>query len=114
MRPMVNPIATLLLVLFAVASSAQQTQLPNGWTLTPAGSSIPLTSDLPLNMAISPDRRFVAVTNNGNGRQGIDLIDLTTGHCVQTVPLGKAWLGLAFGRSHLYVSGGNDDIVIRY
>jgi YVTN family beta-propeller protein len=111
---MVNPIATLLLVIFAVASSAQQTQLPNGWTLTPAGSSIPLTSDLPLNMAISPDRRFVAVTNNGNGRQGIDLIDLTTRQCVQTVPLGKAWLGLAFGRSHLYVSGGNDDIVIRY
>lgn len=114
MRPILYQIALCLLVLFAATANAQQIQLPNGWALTPAGNSIPLSSDLPLNMAISPDRRYVAVTNNGNGRQGIDLIDLTTGQCVQTVPLGKAWLGLAFGQSLLYVSGGNDDIVIRY
>jgi len=106
-------IPAFLFFLFTGTAIAQQTQLPNGWTLTPAGTSIPLSSDLPLNMAISPDNKFVAVTNNGNGRQGIDLISLTTGQLVQTVTLGKAWLGLAFGNSGLYVSGGNDDIIIR-
>ena len=38
-----------------------RTQLPNGWFLTPAGRSVPLSSDLPLNMALAPDGVHVAV-----------------------------------------------------
>ena len=49
--------------------------LPNGWQLTPAGKYLPL-GDLPLNMALSPDGRWLAVTNNGYGRQSIKLIDV--------------------------------------
>ncbi|WP_431215337.1 hypothetical protein ACQ86N_11905 [Puia sp. P3] len=52
------------------------------------------------------------MTDNGNGREGIDLISLRTGRLIQTLPLGRAWLGLAFGNSGLYVSGGNDDIIV--
>ena len=92
------------------------TLLPNGWSLTPAGRSIPLSSDLPLNMAISPDGNRLAVTNNGNGRQTIDLIDLKQQRRVASVPIREAWLGLCFSKHHpwLYASGGNSDIVIRY
>src|SRR5580693_4451773 len=93
-----------------------RTLLPNGWSLTPAGQSIPLSSDLPLNMAFSPDGTHLAVTNNGNGRQTIDLINLKQQRLVAAITIKKAWLGLAFAGQHpyLYASGGNDDIIIRY
>jgi YVTN family beta-propeller protein len=95
---------------------AQRTQLPNGWYLSPAGQSISLSSDLPLNMALAPDGIHLAVTNNGNGRESIDIINLQQNKLVSSTTIGKAWLGLAFGKQSktLYASGGNDDIVIRY
>ncbi|HXB35144.1 MAG TPA: hypothetical protein VNV35_17065, partial [Puia sp.] len=46
--------------------------LPNGWSLTPAGHSLPL-GDLPLNIAVSSSRRYLAVTNNGQSTQTIQL-----------------------------------------
>ena len=93
-----------------------RTQLPNGWWLTPAGSSIPLSADLPLNVALAPDGYHAAVTNNGNGTQTIDLIDLRQQRVTASVKIAKSWLGLAFSRKHpwLFVSGGNDDWIIRY
>ena len=36
--------------------------LPNGWWLSPAGDSIDL-DDLPLNAAVSPDQKYLAVTH---------------------------------------------------
>jgi YVTN family beta-propeller protein len=98
------------------AQSPKATLLPNGWSLTPAGQSIPLSSDLPLNMAFSPDGIHLAVSNNGNGRQTIDIINLKQQRLTASVPIGASWLGLAFATHHpyLYVSGGNDDIIIRY
>jgi len=109
----------LLFVLVPAILSAQSpkaTLLPNGWSLTPAGQSIPLSSDLPLNMAFSPDGVHLAVTNNGNGRQTIDIIGLKRKRLMASVPIHASWLGLAFAKRHpyLYVSGGNDDIIIRY
>jgi YVTN family beta-propeller protein len=96
--------------------SNNRTLLPNGWYLTPAGQSIPLTSDLPLNMALAPDGIHVAVTNNGDGRQSIDLVNMEKNKVVSSVTIGKAWLGLTFSKRHhyLYASGGNDNIIIRY
>ncbi|WP_394772149.1 beta-propeller fold lactonase family protein, partial [Mucilaginibacter sp.] len=93
---------------------AQRVQLPNGWSLSPAGNSIPLSSDLPLNMAIAPDGIHAAVTNNGNGRPTIDLINLQEQKLVATINVKDAWLGLAFSKNYLYASGGNDNIVTRY
>jgi YVTN family beta-propeller protein len=91
-------------------------QLPNGWTLTPAGASIPLSSDLPLNMAVSPDGNYIAITNNGNGPQTIDLISLKKKTLVQRIDAATLWLGLCFEsrRPYLYASGGNDNVIIRY
>jgi len=103
--------------LLSIRLAAQtRTLLPNGWSLTPAGQSIPLSSDLPLNMALAPDGIHLAVTNNGNGRQVIDLVNLRSGQLVASVTIKKAWLGLTFAKRqpYLYASGGNDDIIIRY
>ena len=49
--------------------------MPNGWSLSPVGKSLPL-GDLPLNMAISRTGKWMAVTNNGQSVQELQLIDL--------------------------------------
>ncbi|HND88548.1 MAG TPA: hypothetical protein PK971_09470, partial [Saprospiraceae bacterium] len=41
--------------------SGRRIQLPNQWRLTPAGSSVQL-ADLPLQIAVSPDGKYLAVT----------------------------------------------------
>lgn len=88
--------------------------LPNGWSLSPAGTSLPL-GDLPLNMAVSPDKRFIAVTNNGQGRQSLQLIDTQQGKLLHSFQIPIAWLGLAFSDNRtLYVSGGNSNAILRY
>ena len=72
--------------------------------------------DLPLNIAVSPDKKLAAVTNNGQSTQTIQLIDIKKGIVTDSVIIGKSWLGLAFsddGKS-LYASGGNDNFIIRY
>ncbi|HEV2354758.1 MAG TPA: bifunctional YncE family protein/alkaline phosphatase family protein, partial [Puia sp.] len=94
----------------------RRTLLPNGWYLSPAGQSVPLSSDLPLNMALAPDGVHLAITNNGNGRQTIDLVDLTRHRLVSSTTIRESWLGLAFAERQpwLYVSGGNDDVIFRY
>ena len=93
---------------------AQNVRLPNGWFLSPAGHSIALTSDLPLNMALAADGIHVAVTNNGNGNPSIDLINLKEQKVVASKKIKNAWMGLAFSKNHLYASGGNDNIIVRY
>ncbi len=46
----------------------------------------------------------------------MSLLILKKGKVLQTLPIGKAWLGLAFSDDgkYLYASGGNDNIIIRY
>jgi YVTN family beta-propeller protein len=95
--------------------SSRRVLLPNGWQLTPVGKILPL-GDLPLNIAISSDRKLAAVTNNGQSTQTIQLIDVKKGIVTDSVIIGKSWLGIVFsddGKS-LYASGGNDNFIIRY
>ncbi len=72
--------------------------LPNGWTITPEGLQIAV-SDLPLNMVMSNDERYLLVTTNGQGDQTIDVIDLQAQKSVQVIKVRKSWLGLAFAPS---------------
>lgn len=94
---------------------SRRVQLPNGWSLTPVGTSLPL-GDLPLNIAVSRSGKYAAVTNNGQSIQSIQLIDTRSGRQLDSVGIGTAWGGLAFTADErsLYVSGGNDNWIIRY
>jgi YVTN family beta-propeller protein len=87
--------------------------LPNGWTLTPEGKQIPI-SDLPMNMELSNDGRYLLVTTNGNGVQEVDVIDVQTGVLLQQIEVKKSWLGLAFAPDgkRFFVSGGDDNEVL--
>ena len=93
----------------------EQILLPNGWKLSPAGHSINL-GDLPLNMQISAGGKYVAVTNNGQSTQSVQLINPKTERIIAEKKLGKSWYGLAFSKDqeHLYVSGGNDNWILNF
>ena len=111
---------TLLLALKGLSQqpgklNGSQVLLPNGWKLSPAGSSLPL-GDLPLNIVVSPTKKYLAVTNNGQSTQSIQLIDLTTKKILHTQLVDKSWYGLAFSKDEqtLFASGGNDNWILKY
>ena len=88
--------------------------LPNDWHISPAGIQVTV-GNLPTNGAITPDGRYLAVTNNGCSRdtQEISIIDLKAGKKITTAQVRASFIGVAFGQGgrELYVSGGNDDKV---
>ncbi|RTL58626.1 MAG: hypothetical protein EKK37_09870 [Sphingobacteriales bacterium] len=89
--------------------------LPNGWTLSPAGRSLPL-GDLPLNIAVSKTKKLMAVTNNGQSVQSIQLIDPIKERVLDNIEIPKSWYGLKFSadEKYLYASGGNDNWILKY
>jgi len=90
-------------------------RLPNGWSLTPVGKTLPL-GDLPLNMAVSPSKKLIAVTNNGQSVQSIQLIDAWNDKVLHSVVIPKSWYGIKFSADEkfLYASGGNDNWILKY
>ena len=92
---------------------AGRIHLANGWGITPVGRHLPL-GDLPLNMAVAPSGRLLAVTNNGQSDQSIQLIDTEKQVVLDSLPVGKAWLGLTFAQDGktLYASGGHDNWIL--
>jgi YVTN family beta-propeller protein len=89
--------------------------LPNGWSLSPAGKSVGL-GDLPLNMVVSNNKKWIAISNNGQSNQSIQLFDVQKGNVSDSVDIPKSWYGLAFGKNDqkLYASGGNDNWIMVY
>ena len=89
--------------------------LPNGWSLTPVGKNIQV-GDLPLNLVVSNNKKWLAITNNGQSTQTIDLIDIKSGRRVDSIIIAKSWYGLAFSKNDrfIYASGGHDNRVNKY
>ncbi len=108
-----------MLLLFVTSGIQAQTTkkiiLPTGWSLSPAGTSLSL-GDLPLNMAISKSKKLMAVTNNGQSQQSIQLINLTNNTILDNIKIDKSWLGITFSadEKYLYASGGNDNWILKY
>ena len=92
-----------------------QVLLPNGWKLSPAGRALPL-GDLPLNIQLSASGKLLAVTNNGQSTQSIQLIDPKTEKQLDEKIMAKSWYGLVFSHdeSRLYASGGNDNWIVAF
>ena len=109
--------AALLAFLFACAADAQTftSPLPTGVRLDPAGEAIELGS-LPMNLVIAPGGDRAVVVLSGWREQGLQVVDLKTRKVTQTLLQDAAFYGAAFapdGR-HLYVSGGNTDLLFVY
>jgi YVTN family beta-propeller protein len=91
------------------------TLLPNGWTITPAGDQIQV-GDLPLAIVLHPDGRHLLVSNNGNGRQSIDVLDLNQRKVITQAVVEKAWLGLALSSDgkRVYAGGGMSNSILAF
>jgi YVTN family beta-propeller protein len=89
-------------------------QLPNQWSLRPAGKHVAL-GDFPVNVALHPGGKWLAVLHAGYGTHEIAVVDLTAAKeavmCRATLP--QTFYGLAFAPDGmtLYASGGEYEVV---
>src|SRR6476620_4770565 len=114
MKPFIVCLSILLLSKTLSSQSIESTRihLPNGWSLTPIGTSLHL-GDLPLNIAVANSKKYIAVTNNGQSTQTIQLINILTKKVVDNIVIPKSWYGLKFSNNdqYLYASAGNDNMI---
>ena len=89
--------------------------LPNGWKLSPVGKQLHV-GDLPLNIAVAPSGKILAITNNGQSDQSIHLVDAEKIQILDSIIIAKGFLGLIFSKDgkYLYASGGNDNWIMRF
>jgi YVTN family beta-propeller protein len=75
-----------------------------------------LLGDLPLNMTVSPSKKLIAVTNNGQSVQSLQLIDAVNDKVLSSAVIPKSWYGIKFSSDEkfLYASGGNDNWILKY
>jgi hypothetical protein len=88
--------------------------LPNQWSLRPAGRQREL-GDFPVNLALHPGGRWLAVLHAGYGEHEIAVLDLRRQRerVVVRVPLDQTFYGLCFSPEgkHLFASGGEFEVV---
>jgi DNA-binding beta-propeller fold protein YncE len=89
-------------------------RLPNTWSIRPAGAQVEL-GDFPVNIAVHPDRKWLAVLHAGYGTHEVHLVELEAKRAVvrSRVALPQTFYGLAFSPDgkRLYASGGEFDVV---
>ncbi|HXJ55145.1 MAG TPA: alkaline phosphatase family protein [Verrucomicrobiae bacterium] len=87
-------------------------RLPNQWFLRPAGKQI-LVGDFPVNLALHPGGKFVAVLHCGNGTHEIIVLELPSGRLVSRVGVEESFYGLAFAPdgSRIFCSGAGREVV---
>jgi DNA-binding beta-propeller fold protein YncE len=89
-------------------------RLPNQWAIRPAGKQVEL-GDFPVNIALHPGGKWLAVAHSGFGAHEVRIVDLDPKRqkVISQVTLDQTFYGLAFapdGKT-LYVSGGEFDVV---
>jgi YVTN family beta-propeller protein len=91
---------------------------PNHWSLTPTGLNTEI-GDRPMGAAKSPDGRFLAISNNGQGVQSLALLGTATRKVVQSIPYSSPealYVGLVWSPDgqRLYASAGGNNKVRVY
>jgi DNA-binding beta-propeller fold protein YncE len=86
--------------------------LPNQWSLRPAGKQIELR-DFPINIAVHPGGRFVAILHSGYSAHQIIIVDLTKGEAVSHAPLNQSFYGIEWSHdgSRLFCSGAGEELI---
>src|ERR1035438_4802335 len=106
----------LYALVFAQKSDSRFTSpLPTGVRLDAVGEAVELGS-LPINLVPAPERDKAVVVLSGWREQGVQVVDLKTRKVTQTLLQDGAFYGAAFSPDghHLYVSGGNTDMLFVY
>jgi DNA-binding beta-propeller fold protein YncE len=115
-------VAALAITVLSIHSQTPQLQTPKraqvgpvpdgsfllntGWSLHPAGKTIPL-STLPMSTATSPDGRRMAVLNGGYLPASVDYLDMETTSKTASVSITDGWRGLAFSEAGTKLYAGN-------
>jgi DNA-binding beta-propeller fold protein YncE len=86
--------------------------LPNQWSLRPAGKQIELR-DFPINIAMHPSGRFVAVLHSGYSAHQVTIVDIAKREAISHADLPQSFYGLEFSHdgSHLFCSGAGDEVI---
>jgi YVTN family beta-propeller protein len=89
--------------------------LPNGWTISPAGTQIELT-DLPLNILPLADGRHALVATSGYNAHELSLVDLADARVLDRETVHQSWYGLARDarQETLWWSGGGGNRIHRF
>jgi DNA-binding beta-propeller fold protein YncE len=89
--------------------------LPTGVRLDPAGDAVDLGS-LPINLVLAPEKDKAVVVLSGWRQQGVQVVDLRMLKVTQTLLQDGAFYGATFSPDghHLWVSGGNTDMLFVY
>jgi DNA-binding beta-propeller fold protein YncE len=120
----VLPVATLCLSRLGVAAGDQQARvlpgmqaggsvlLPNQWSLRPAGRQMKL-GVFPVNIAVHPSGRWLAVLHAGFGRHEVITVDLARQANIDRAEMKQAFYGLCFAPDgkQLFASGGEEEVV---
>src|SRR3954453_15861689 len=69
--------------------------LPNQWSLRPAGRQIELR-DFPVNIAVHPQGRFVAILHSGYSVNVVTVVDLSSEKIVSHANIEQSFYGLEF------------------
>src|ERR1700730_7501307 len=109
------PAGTLPATMHANIDGYDAAVLPTGRIITPAGTEISVGAPKPYGMALSPDGRMLATTNNGTGPFSVTLISNINSGEPQTklINLHSTFQGIAFSKdgSRFYASAGEDGLV---
>ncbi|MEH7743591.1 alkaline phosphatase family protein [Neobacillus drentensis] len=87
----------------------------HGWPVTPSGQQVTL-GDFPMGGVLSPDHRYLIVSNDGQGEQSLQVVDVNTQKVIQTIPYKSPeslYFGVAFsndGKTVYASAGGNNKI----
>jgi YVTN family beta-propeller protein len=86
--------------------------LPNQWSLHPVGKQLQL-GDFPVNIALHPSGRWLAVLHAGYGQHEIIAVDLERQAVGGQMSLAQAFYGLCFSPDgkRLFASGGEHEVI---
>ncbi len=111
-----NKLLGVLVLLASMFSPLKaQTDLPNGWRLTPGGDKYAL-GDLPMQMILDPTNRYLIIANAGQSDHSLMVFDMQERIMTDSMPVKATFYGLAFDglTNQLFSTGANLNVIGRY
>ena len=101
--------------LFFCLPAMAQSELPNGWRLSPSGNQYSL-GDLPMHMISDPTNRYLIIANAGQSDHSLMVFDMQDRVMTDSMPVKATFYGLAFDglTNQLFSTGANLNVIGRY
>lgn len=101
--------------LFFCLPAMAQSELPNGWRLSPSGNQYSL-GDLPMHMISDPSNRYLIIANAGQSDHSLMVFDMQQRLMTDSLPVKATFYGLAFDglTNQLFSTGANLNVIGRY